>query len=204
MRTLVVASVFVVVTATHGQCCPSTYLVSDVRMSWQEARDWAESVGGHLVCLASESEEAEVTQLVGPRAEYWIGYTDEASEGDWRWITGEPVFYTRWQSGEPNDTPSSESGEDYAMVWTFGGYGWWDYPSPWYYESLPVLAFGVAEFPPPAQPDRNGDGLVNGQDLAIVLGFWGECAAVTCLGDADFDGNVNGADLAIVLGGWTG
>ncbi len=45
------------------------------------------------------------------------------------------------------------------------------------------------------------DGVVNGADLAIMLGGWGNCTG-SC--PADFDGNgvVNGADLAVLLGMW--
>lgn len=50
--------------------------------------------------------------------------------------------------------------------------------------------------------DLNDDGLVNGADLAIVLGNWGSC--VGCPADINNDGVVDGADLAIVLGNWTG
>ncbi|MDZ4828598.1 MAG: SdiA-regulated domain-containing protein [Phycisphaerae bacterium] len=50
--------------------------------------------------------------------------------------------------------------------------------------------------------DLNGDDLVNGADLAILLGAWGPC--VGCAADVDGNGDVNGADLAIVLGAWGG
>ena len=48
--------------------------------------------------------------------------------------------------------------------------------------------------------DINNDGIVNGVDLAIVLGFWG----VNYANPADLNGDcvVNGVDLAIVLGQW--
>ncbi|MBX3354632.1 MAG: dockerin type I repeat-containing protein [Phycisphaeraceae bacterium] len=48
--------------------------------------------------------------------------------------------------------------------------------------------------------DVNCDGLVNGADIAIVLGSWGPC--VDCAADLNGDGVVNGADIAIVLGNW--
>jgi len=55
----------------------------------------------------------------------------------------------------------------------------------------------------PAIPgDINGDGFVNGADLAIVLGSWGPCGG--CSGDVTGDDLVDGADIAIVLGNWTG
>lgn len=48
--------------------------------------------------------------------------------------------------------------------------------------------------------DLNGDGAVDGTDLAILLGAWGSCAG--CTADINDDGVVDGSDLAIVLGGW--
>jgi hypothetical protein len=49
-------------------------------------------------------------------------------------------------------------------------------------------------------PDVNGDGLVNGIDLAFILTYWGSSAPIADLND---DGIVGGADLSIVLSGWT-
>jgi len=49
--------------------------------------------------------------------------------------------------------------------------------------------------------DINGDGVVNGVDLALVLGSWGPCAG--CPADINGDGTVSGLDLAIVLGAWS-
>lgn len=48
--------------------------------------------------------------------------------------------------------------------------------------------------------DATGDGVVNGADIAIVLGNWGACDC--CTADRNGDGQVNGADIAIVLGSW--
>jgi hypothetical protein len=45
--------------------------------------------------------------------------------------------------------------------------------------------------------DFNGDGSVNGTDLAILLGGWG-----TASGDIDGDGTTNGVDLSLLLGNW--
>jgi hypothetical protein len=48
--------------------------------------------------------------------------------------------------------------------------------------------------------DLNGDGIVNGFDLALLLGAWGPCLG--CPADLDGSGVVNGFDLAILLGEW--
>lgn len=49
--------------------------------------------------------------------------------------------------------------------------------------------------------DVDGDGFVNGTDLALLLSAWG-----TDNENADVDGNgvVNGGDLSFVLSRWTG
>lgn len=50
--------------------------------------------------------------------------------------------------------------------------------------------------------DLDGNGLVNGADLAILLGAWDNCK--NCSADLDQNGIVNGADLALLLGAWLG
>jgi hypothetical protein len=52
--------------------------------------------------------------------------------------------------------------------------------------------------PPPLPGDLNGDGVVNGTDLASLLGAWG-----TPAGDCNGDGNTDGADLSVLLGNWS-
>ena len=47
--------------------------------------------------------------------------------------------------------------------------------------------------------DLNGDDVVNGADLTLVLGAWGSDDATADLND---DGTVNGADLTLLLGAW--
>ena len=51
--------------------------------------------------------------------------------------------------------------------------------------------------------DLNGDGEVNGADLALVLAAWGQ-PCLGCAADINGDGEVNGADLALILAGWGG
>lgn len=53
----------------------------------------------------------------------------------------------------------------------------------------------------PCPADLNGDGVVNGADLAAMLGAWGPCSG-SCPADITGDGTVGGADLAALLGAW--
>jgi hypothetical protein len=48
--------------------------------------------------------------------------------------------------------------------------------------------------------DLNGDGVVNGSDLGLLLASFGPCA--NCPADLDGNGRVDGADLGILLAAW--
>lgn len=48
--------------------------------------------------------------------------------------------------------------------------------------------------------DLDGNGAVNGADLAVLLGAWGSCAA--CVADLTGDGHVLADDLAVLLSSW--
>ncbi len=50
--------------------------------------------------------------------------------------------------------------------------------------------------------DLNGDGDIDGADLGLLMGSWGECSG--CAADLSGDGAVAGDDLGILLSGWTG
>ncbi|MFO0873386.1 MAG: hypothetical protein U0575_05385 [Phycisphaerales bacterium] len=51
--------------------------------------------------------------------------------------------------------------------------------------------------------DLNGDGIVNGADLGLLLGAWGPCPSNCCVADVDSSGGVDGADLGLLLGAWS-
>ncbi len=61
-------------------------------------------------------------------------------------------------------------------------------------------ASNICVVPNAPNADLNGDGRVNGIDLAIVLTYWGTNAQVA---DVDRDGLVTAADMSFVLSSWT-
>lgn len=70
------------------------------------------------------------------------------------------------------------------------------------FSSTTVLFSTAGGSTPPACPqDLNHDGVVDGPDLAILLGAWGPCPGV-CPADFNGDGVVSGSDLSVVLGAW--
>jgi hypothetical protein len=111
------------------------YLFSIINGSfaWHEAKLDAEARGGHLAAITSAGEWDELVEQVGDQIMWksrgWIGGTDEESEGDWRWVTGELWEWSQWWIGEPNNDGGGWEGEDYAHVFNSGtGLYWNDIP----------------------------------------------------------------------------
>jgi len=88
------------------------------RASWPDSEAEAVCLGGHLVTINDEAENAWVWEQFwsfgGVDRLCWIGFSDAASEGTWVWSSGEPVTYTHWGPGEPNN--GYGAGEDYAHM----------------------------------------------------------------------------------------
>lgn len=84
--------------------------------TWAEAENYCQSLGGHLATISCQEENDFIYQVM-VNAGYtnaYFGLTDHDKEGTWIWVTGEPVIYTNWHSGEPN---SENADEDHAMFY---------------------------------------------------------------------------------------
>lgn len=98
-----------------------TYAIFSEQINWKDARDFCEKLGGHLVTITSEEENAFITEnIMVINEDCQIGFSDEESEGDWVWVTGEDTDYTNWEDGEPNN----EWEEDFALI--KNGSGQWN------------------------------------------------------------------------------
>ncbi len=102
------------------------------------ARAAAEALGGHLVTINDAAEDAFLsTHFAGRR--YWIGLSDRVVEGQYQWDSGDPVTYTNWKTGEPNDPTGTED----AVRWGAEPLnGWVDT-----YDTASNVAAGIAELP---------------------------------------------------------
>ncbi len=89
-------------------------------VSWTDAEAEAIDLGGHLVTINDAAENAWILSAFpggGANDFYvWIGLNDVASEGTFVWSSGEPVTYTNWFTGEPNDFNGIE---DYVHIYNF-------------------------------------------------------------------------------------
>ena len=106
-----------------------SYYRSTGSMTWTNAKAACLNMGGHLVTVTTAAENTFIFNL-WPSG--WIGLTDEVTEGQWRWVTGETFSWANWNGGEPNNS----NNEDYIQF--VGGGKWNDLPN----VSLPyVLEF---------------------------------------------------------------
>ena len=117
-------SVFTVTNITDSSYQPAAtvtsgghrYVLYPDRMgSWQEAKEFCERQGGHLVTITSAAEQQTVQSLLqqySSDASCWLG-CKLMNDGSWMWVTGEAFSYTNWRTGEPNN---SSNDEGYGMV----------------------------------------------------------------------------------------
>jgi FtsZ-binding cell division protein ZapB len=132
------------------------------KMSWEEAMADAEAKGGHIATITSEEEWHAVLDELGsiPHG-YYLGGTDEKTEGVWEWITGELWNFTKWARNEPNNVFRSQYGdEDQLQTWTSTADGnrlWndiYDDQNPWTHGY--ILEYGY--YSNPNSKDSDGDG----------------------------------------------
>ncbi|HJM94626.1 MAG TPA: LamG-like jellyroll fold domain-containing protein, partial [Candidatus Marinimicrobia bacterium] len=110
----------------------STYQIVEGSFTWHEAKADAEARGGHLAVITSQ-EENDFIFAMGATNE-WLGGTDEETEGNWRWITGERWNYTNWHTdhGQPDNGGNANDEHHlhfyHGRDWTYIG-TWNDIPS---------------------------------------------------------------------------
>ena len=98
-----------------------TYLLSTAG-TWAEAQAEAKRLGGNLVTVNTAQEEAWLQNAFGTSQMYWMGFTDEAVEGQWQWVSGEAITYTNWSSIGPDNA----HGIQHYGVLNFGPGKQWD------------------------------------------------------------------------------
>ena len=105
-------------------------------VTWSAAKTACEELGGHLATSTSQEKNTFLTTVTTNRA--WLGGTDEAKEGSWKWITGEAWNYTNWYETEPDNEGGSQSyleinfttegkWNDLGSTATYGYICEWDY-----------------------------------------------------------------------------
>eukprot|EP00091_Calanus_sinicus_P007065 TRINITY_DN1794_c0_g1_i6.p1 TRINITY_DN1794_c0_g1~~TRINITY_DN1794_c0_g1_i6.p1 ORF type:complete len:149 (-),score=9.90 TRINITY_DN1794_c0_g1_i6:9-455(-) len=103
----------------------SCYLVSPDISNWYEAQVFCWDQGGYLAELADGDEyDLLNTYMLQTDQSYWIGLTDEAQEGTWRWAESHQTpTWTNWSSGNPDN---GHGNEDCVYMWSKTEHKWND------------------------------------------------------------------------------
>lgn len=87
----------------------SMYFINPTSQSSIAAEAAAQQFGAHTVSFQTAQENTDVKDALYNSAyspanyTFWIGLSDNASEGNFIWLDGAPVNYTNWSANEPNN-----------------------------------------------------------------------------------------------------
>lgn len=176
-------------------------------LDWPAAEVQAQAWSGHLATVRSQAENDWLAGSFPNGGEpVWIGYTDQAVEGAFLWIAGDPAGYESWAPTQPDDF----LGADWAVLHPATG-KWTD--EPWLPAHRGIVelvsddcngnaipdVFEVAGDP---SLDWNGDGVLDDCDPAnyciSTVNSTGDRAAISATGSpvlADDDLTLHGRQL---------
>ncbi len=162
--------------------------------AWSEAQKKARSMNGTLAVINDAAENAwvlaNVAQFDGNTTRIcFLGLHDQVTEGSFQWIDNSFVSYTNWAAGEPNN---SGGVEHFAELLSNGTWRDNDNTGTAGFTTYAIVEVGCLG-------DFDANGMVDGGDLAQILGGWGGTAKDI---DLNQDGIIDASDLAAILGAW--
>ena len=88
------------------------YKTFEFETSWDDAKVFCESVGGHLATIGSQEEHLFVIEVCKKGSKwpgkYWLGgYRN--SKGIWKWIDGTVISLNNWERGYPDSSAFSNT-----------------------------------------------------------------------------------------------
>jgi uncharacterized repeat protein (TIGR02543 family) len=158
--------------------------------TWAQAQANAHVRGGELACFPTQTVWKQAIASLGATAldDYmglWIGASDAATEGTWKWVNGTAFTFNTWALNRPSSVANNTL--DYAEV--SGGAGadigmWYD-RSPTTVRDGYILEIGYTTDPLVA--DADGDGLNDSQEKTAGTNPF--------VADTDGDGLTDGEEV---------
>lgn len=100
-----------------------TYHVFQQKLTWDSAKTYCESQGGHLVAVINPGVQAFIESFVEDPV--WIGgYSPSGLVSDWAWVTGQPWGYTNWAIGQPDNSGGTEPYVQMGVGTSWAGGQW--------------------------------------------------------------------------------
>lgn len=94
--------------------------------TWDDAKEFCESLGGYLAVINNAEENQALFNLVRSIGyeNVYFGYTDKESDGNWHWVENDTSSYENW--GKQWDEPNGGEFEYYAMFYEDDPTGEWN------------------------------------------------------------------------------
>ena len=92
------------------------YYCSTQPSEWHSAKATCEDNGGYLAVINNFDENTFLANLLTTQSA-WIGLSDFHSEGNFEWVNGDPLNYTNWYPGQPNNYNNNQ---DYVELLNTG------------------------------------------------------------------------------------
>ena len=95
------------------------YVVYAENVSWTQAQQRCEELGGTLAVPMTEDEYNEIVRVcTSAKCNYvWLG-AERQADGNWRDTDGEIITFFRWDEGEPSGIDIGDNApENYLMMW---------------------------------------------------------------------------------------
>ena len=169
-----------------------TYSLFETSLSWENAKEFCEKSGGHLVTINDSMEQEFIENLLtyGEKELYWLGGVKE--DDSFVWLDGKTITYDNYYDGEPNNYDNLESFLQISNAGTTK-YKWNDNKN-----TPPDFSYGFIMETERIKGDVNGDGVISIADattlqkyLANIVDFDDEQLAAA---DTNGDGSVSIAD----------
>ncbi len=188
------------------------YALYDNQLGWEDAAEFCDDLGGHLVTIDSDEENELVYDMISDRQGYcWIGLTCLLPPSGWVWVDDTDYDdYNRWYDPTYG---TRDTGEYYAMIYPMN-YGTTPYAGTWdkclgsdYYCSFYGYynSFYICEFDDPViLGDADGSGVVDLIDATLIYRYCADlyvddCSDTWMRADVNGDGEVDVIDATYIL-----
>ncbi|XP_015721592.1 mannose-binding protein [Coturnix japonica] len=95
------------------------FVSSGKKDNFEKGKSLCAKAGSVLASPRNEAENAALSDLVNPLGSAYLGISDAQTEGRFMYLSGGPLTYSNWKSGEPNNLRN----EDCAVI---DGSGKWN------------------------------------------------------------------------------
>ncbi|XP_043407079.1 mannose-binding protein [Chelonia mydas] len=85
-----------------------TFMSTGRKDSFENGKSLCAKAGGALACPRNQAENTALQEIVKASEQTYLGISDVQTEGKFVYLNGEPVTYTNWNTGEPNNNGNED------------------------------------------------------------------------------------------------